>query len=65
MKIKDPEAPEFHSTIWYQLGYHSTNISKFVDYHPQSIAKNIPSYVQDSNDFPKSIPQNSLQLTVC
>ena len=32
------------------IGCHKTNVSKFVDYHLQATVKNIPSYVQDSND---------------
>ena len=48
----------------------NTNISKFVDYHLQLIVKNIPSYVQDSNDFlnqivtAKNIPSNCLLATM-
>ena len=48
----------------------NTNISKFVDYHLQLIVKNIPSYVQDSNDFlnqndtAKNIPADGLLVTM-
>ena len=64
-KINNPGRP-----IVCPIGYHSTNISKFVDYHLQPIVKNIPSYVQDSNDFlnkidtAKNIPANCLLVTM-
>ena len=52
------------------MGCCNTNISKFVDYHLQLIVKNIPSYVQDSNDFlnqndtAKNIPADGLLVTM-
>ena len=52
------------------MGCRNTNISKFVDYHLQLIVKNIPSYVQDSNDFlnqndtAKNIPADGLLVTM-
>ena len=45
---------------------HTANISKYVDYHLQPIVKEIPSYVEDTQDFlkkeekVKDIPQESL-----
>ena len=45
-KINNPGRP-----VVSFVGCHSTNISNFADYHLQPIVKNIPSYVQDSNDF--------------
>ena len=82
LKIKDQEAPKFHMLpkiykinnpgrpVVSSIGCHSTNISKFVDYHLQPIVKNIPSYVQDSNDFlnkidtAKNIPADCLLVTM-
>ena len=52
------------------MGCRNANISKFVDYHLQLIVKNIPSYVQDSNDFlnqndtAKNIPADGLLVTM-
>ena len=52
------------------IGCHNTNISKFVDYHLQPIVKNMPSYMQDSNDFlnkietAKNIASNCLLVTM-
>ena len=45
-EINNPGRPLVSS-----IGCHNTNISKFLDYQLQPIEKNIPSYVQDSNDF--------------
>ena len=63
LKIKDPETSKFHmllkihkinnpeGQVVSSIGYHSTNILKFVDCHLKLIVKNIPSYVEDSNNF--------------
>ena len=65
-KINNPGRPFISS-----IGCHITNISKFADYHLQPIAKNIPSYVQDSNDLlnkidtAKKIPANCLLENHC
>ena len=82
LKLKDRKAPKFHMLpkihkinnlgrpVVSSIGCHSTNISKFVDYHLQPIVKNIPSCVQDSNDFlnkidtAKNIPADCLLVTM-
>ena len=52
------------------INCHTTNISKYVDYHLQPIVKQIPSYVKDTNDFinkinaVKSVPKNSYLVTM-
>ena len=52
------------------IGCHSTNISKFVYYHLPPLVKNIPSYLQNSNDFlnkidtANNIPANFLLVTI-
>ena len=57
LNIKDTKEPKTYKinnpgrTVLRSIGCHSTNIPKFVDYGLQPIVKNIPSYVQDSNDF--------------
>ena len=33
------------------INCHTTNISKYIDYHIQPIGKQIPSYVKSTNDF--------------
>ena len=67
--------PQIHKTsntgrsVVSSIGYHSTNISRLVDYHLQPILKNIPSYVQNSYDFlnkidsAKNISSNCLLVT--
>ena len=63
LKTKDLATPKFHMLPKIHktdisgrpavsfIGCHSINISKFVEYYLKPIVKNIPSYVQDSNDF--------------
>ena len=52
------------------INCHTTNISKYVDYHLQPIVKQIPSYVKDTNDFinkfnaVKSVPKSSYLITM-
>ena len=47
-------------------GYHTENISSVFEFHLQPIAKNVKSYIKDTNDFLKKIhsltdlPGNSL-----
>ena len=82
LKTKDLATPKFHMLPKIHktdisgrpavsfIGCHSINISKFVEYYLKPIVKNIPSYVQDSNDFlnkidaAKSIPAKCLLGTV-
>ena len=59
LKRKDPQTPKCHMLtkiykinnpgrpVVNSIGCHSTNISKFIEYHLQPTVKNIPSYVQD------------------
>ena len=39
------------------INCHTSKISEYVDYHPQPIVKEIPSYVQDTADFLRKINQ--------
>ena len=47
-------------------GYYTENIFSFLDFHVQPIAKNVKSYIKDTNDFLKqlssltNLPGNSL-----
>ena len=51
-------------------GYYTENISSFMDFLLQSIAKKVKSYVKDTNDFLKklrslkNLPSNSLLCTM-
>ena len=40
-------------------GYHTENICAFLDFHLQPIAKNVKSYIKDTNDFLKKFSQYS------
>ena len=52
------------------INYHTANISKYVDYHLQPIVKQIPSYVNDTNNFinkinaVKSVPKSIYLVTM-
>ena len=52
------------------INCHTTNISKYVDYHLQPLVKQIPSYVKDTKDFinkintVKSVPKNNYLVTM-
>ena len=43
-------------------GYYTENISSFLDYHLQPLAKKIGSCIKDTNDFLKlgSLPKNAI-----
>ena len=49
---------------------HTSKISKFVDYHIQPLAKELPSYVKDTTDFINKVkdigplPENSYLVTM-
>ena len=51
-------------------GYYTENISSFLDFHLQPIAKKVKSYIKDTNDFLKklrsltNLPGNSLLCTM-
>ena len=51
-------------------GYYTENISSFLDFHLQPIAKKVKSYIKDTNDFLKKIrsltnlPDNCLLCTM-
>ena len=51
-------------------GYYTENISSFLDFHLQPIAKKVKSYIKDPNDFLKklrsltNLPGNSLLCTM-
>ena len=52
------------------LNCHTANISKYIDYHLLPVAKQIPSYIKDTNDFinkingNENIPPNSYFVTM-
>ena len=50
------------------INCHTTKISHFVDHHLQPLAREIPSYIKDTNDFINKInipvPPNSLLVTM-
>ena len=58
------------SPLATSINCHTANISKYVDCHVQPIVKQIPFYVQDTNDFinkinaVKSVPKNSYLVTM-
>ena len=48
---------------------HTSNISRYVDYHLQPIVKNIPSYMKDTNDFIKKtkdlkVPKDAILVSL-
>ena len=51
-------------------GYYTENISSFLDFHLQPIAKKVKSYIKDTNDFLKklrsltNLPDNCLLCTM-
>ena len=82
LKRNDPKTPKFYlrpkthkegnpsRPVVSSVNCHTTNISKYVDYHLQPIVKEIPSYVKDAQYFLKKlekiidIPQESLLVTL-
>ena len=51
-------------------GYYTENISSFLDYHLQPLAKKVESYIKDTNHFLKklkelgSLPENGILFTI-
>ena len=51
-------------------GYYTENISAYLDYHLQPLAKEVKSYIKDTNDFLKKLrdlpdlPQDSILCTI-
>ena len=82
LKRNDPKTPKFYlrpkihkernpgRPVVSSVNCHTTNISKYVDYHLQPIVKEIPSNVKDTQDFLKKldkakyIPLESLLVTL-
>ena len=62
-KTSDPRTPRFYITpklhkprnpgrpFVRSVNCHTTNISKYIDYHLQLVAKQLPSYIKDTNYF--------------
>ena len=65
LKIFDPKTPKFiirpkiHKEnnpgrpVISSINYHASEISRFLDHYLLSVAKEIPSYIKDTNDFIK------------
>ena len=82
LKMNDPKTPNIYlrpkihkvgnpgGLVVSSVNCHTTNISKYVDYHLQPLAKEIPSYVKDTQYFlkklekVKDIPHESLLVTL-
>ena len=67
--------PKIHKRLYNvpvisNCGYYTENISSFLDFHLQPIAKKVKSYIKDTNDFLKklrsltNLPGNSLLCTM-
>ena len=67
--------PKIHKRLYNvpvisNCGYYTENISSFLDFHLQPIAKKVKSYINDTNDFLKklcsltNLPSNSLLCTM-
>ena len=52
------------------VGYHTERISSFIDHHLQPLAKNVKSYIKDTNDFLcklnkiKKLPDDAIMVTI-
>ena len=82
LKSIDPRTPKFYMLpkihkednpgrpVVSSVNCHTSNISKYVDYHLQPIVNQIPSYVKDTTDFLQkldavnNIPEDSLLVTL-
>ena len=77
----NPQTPKFYLSLKMRkqnnqgmsvissINYHTSKISKFVDYHLKPIMKKIPSYVKYTNDFINkinndNIPKESIFVTL-
>ena len=80
--LKDPKfarfylLPKIHKRLHDVLGrpvisncgYYTENISSFLDFHSQPLAKEVKSYIKDTNDFLKklrSLPDLSDYIILC
>ena len=56
--------------VIFDCGYYTENISSFLDYHLQPLAKKVKSYTKDTNYFLKklkelgSLPKNAILCTI-
>ena len=81
LKIINPRIPKFYITpkthkenelgrpVINSVDYHTYQISRFVDHHLQPLAKEIQSYINDTNDFANKksnfkVLENSFLVTV-
>ena len=60
-----PRTPKFYLSpkiypVISSVDCHTSNISRYVDYHLQPIPKNIPSYIKDRNDFIKKVQKDAI-----
>ena len=74
---QNPRIPQFYAkskihkegipgrSMISSVNYHSSKISQYVDYHLQSLVREIPSYIKDTSDFLRKLkpitefPENS------
>ena len=82
LKTSDPRTPRFYITpkinkrgnpgcpVVSSVNCHTTNISKYIDYHLQRVVKQTPSYIKDTNNFInnvndiRNIPRKSYLVTM-
>lgn len=83
LKVSNPRTPLFYllpkihkennpgRPVVSSINCHTESISQFVDYHLQPLAKQLPSYVQDTTDFlrklndlPKHLPKGATLVTM-
>ena len=82
LKTENPRTPKFYlqpkihkrgnpgRPVASSVQCHTSNISKYVDYHLQSIVKDIPSCVKDTKDFIQKfnqieeVPEDSLLVAL-
>ena len=79
LKVINPKTPKFYITpkihkennpgrpVINSINFHTSEISRFVDHHLQPLAKQIPSYIKNTNDFvnkTNKVPENSFLVTM-
>ena len=70
MQPKVPKKDNPGRPVVSSVKYHTSGISRYVDYHLQPIVKDIPPYVRDTKDFPtklnhvRHMPKESLLVTL-